>query len=97
MARFERDIKGVDTYDMNIARQHHKECNAHGEYDEMQKRPEAQCNITMMSIAYATNKRNNAKQDDNGKHTMPKKQNTRMEWHYREHGNNQMKYTTSTK
>ena len=28
MSRFERDIKGVDTYDMNIARQQHKECNA---------------------------------------------------------------------
>ena len=37
MARFERDIQGVDTYDMKISRQHHKECNAHGDYDEMQQ------------------------------------------------------------
>ena len=35
-AWLERDSKGVDTNDMNRARQHHEECNTHGDYDEMQ-------------------------------------------------------------
>ena len=49
MARFERDSKGVDTYDMNRARQHHEECNAHGDYDEMQNGKRHDAMQTMMT------------------------------------------------
>ena len=50
MARFERDSKGVDTYDMNRARQHHEECNAHGDYDEMQNDKRYNAMQTIMII-----------------------------------------------
>ena len=30
---------------MHRARQHHKECNAHGDYDEMQNEKKAPCNV----------------------------------------------------
>ena len=107
MAWFERDSKGVmHTHQLeqhttyikgNAQDEHGNNMMITKRYMTSMQNDKRQCNITMMSMAYATNKRNNAKQDNNGKHTMPKKQNTRMEWHYREHGNNQMKYTTSTK